>query len=223
MSVGADRGILRAVACYYSDKLAEHGATPQGVDWKDVDSQHLRHRQFLRLLADEPDASVIDVGCGYGDFLPFLRAVGHRGPYIGCDVAESMVEAARGLHGRGPDHEFIIGSAPTGAADYAVGSGILNVMRGAAPQAWSGYVRDTIDTLARAGRRGFGFNMLSLTSDPQRRRADLHYGDPVGVLADCIARYGRHVALLQDYGLWEFTVLVRQSSSQTASPKPVAP
>ena len=37
-----------------------------------------------------------------------------------------------------------------------------------------------------------------------------------------VARHGRHVAVLQDYGLWEFTVLVRQPS-QTASPKPVAP
>ena len=84
-------------------------------------------------------------------------------------------------------------------------------------------MRTTIDALSKAGRRGFGFNMLSLNSDPERRRADLHYADPAAILADCIARYGRHVALLQDYGLWEFTVLVRQPASQTASPNPVAP
>lgn len=223
MNGASDSGILQAVASYYSDRLAEHGTSPQGVDWKDLDSQRLRHRQFLRLLADEPDASVIDIGCGYGDFLSFLRAAGHRGRYIGCDVAEPMIEVARQLHGQGPDREFFVGGGPPRTADYAVGSGILNVMRGASPQAWSKYVGDTIDVLAQAGRRGFGFNMLSLNSDPERRRADLHYGDPVGVLADCIGRYGRHVALLQDYGLWEFTVLVRQSSSQTASPKPVMP
>ncbi|CAD5293141.1 conserved hypothetical protein [Bosea sp. 62] len=32
------------------------------------------------------------------------------------------------------------------------------------------------------------------------------------MLANCLARYGRHVALLQDYGVWEFTVLVRFAS-----------
>jgi SAM-dependent methyltransferase len=203
-------GILDAVSAYYSGKLAEHGPTPRGVDWKDAESQHLRHRQFLRLLGDDPDASVLDVGCGYGDFLPFLRAAGHRGRYIGCDVAAPMVEAARTLHGEGPDRTFVVGGAPEDAATYAVGSGILNVMRGSTPEAWAVYVRDSIDTLHNAGRRGFGFNMLSLVSDPERRRPDLFYGDPARILADCIARYGRHVALLQDYGLWEFTVIVRR-------------
>jgi SAM-dependent methyltransferase len=215
--------ILDAVATYYVGKLAEHGATPRGVDWKDTNSQHLRHRQFLRLLADDRDASVLDVGCGYGDFLPFLRAAGHRGRYIGCDVAAPMVEAARALHGEGPDRGFLVGVAPADAADYAIGSGILNVMRGSSLAVWADHVRSTIELLSKAGRRGFGFNMLSLNSDPERRRADLYYADPPAILADCIARYGRHVALLQDYCLWEFTMLVRQQSSQTASPNPVAP
>jgi hypothetical protein len=134
-----------------------------------------------------------------------------------------MVEAARRLHGEGRDRSFIVGVAPPGIADYAVGSGIMNVMRGASIEAWADYVRATIEDLAAAGRRGFGFNMLSLNSDPERRREDLHYADPPSVLADCMARYGRHVALLHDYGLWEFTVLVRQPSSQTARPTPVAP
>ena len=68
--------------------------------------------------------------------------------------------------------------------------------------------------LAAGSRVGFGFNMLSLNSDPERRRADLYYVDPVATLAAIIARYGRHVALLQDYGLWEFTVLVRHTAER---------
>jgi SAM-dependent methyltransferase len=225
--VSAKDGILEAVGDYYGNKLAEHGPTPRGVDWNDIASQRVRHRQFLRLLAEDPDASVLDMGCGYGDFLQFLRAAGHRGHYIGCDVAAPMVEAARQLHGEASDHSFMVGVAPEGGADYAIGSGILNVIRGATPEAWADHVKDTVAALHVAGRRGFGFNMLSLVSDPERRRADLFYGDPAGVLADCIARYGRHVALLQDYGLWEFTILVRRSppqlSSQTATPNPVLP
>lgn len=221
--MNAEEGILKAVGAYYSDKLAEHGPTPAGVDWKDAASQRLRHRQFLRLLADDPDACVLDVGCGYGDFLPFLREAGHRGRYIGCDVSPAMVAAARQLHGEGDDRSFIVGPAPANCADYAIGSGIMNVMRGVLPAEWADYVEATVSALDTAARKGFGFNMLSLVSDPERRRADLHYADPSRVLSDCITRYGRHIALLQDYGLWEFTVVIRHPSSQTAIPKPVAP
>ena len=74
------------------------------------------------------------------------------------------------------------------------------------------YIHQTIDVLARAGRRGFAFNLLSLSSDPERRRPNLYYADAAGMLSYCLARYGRSVALLQDYGLYEFTVIVRQKS-----------
>ena len=73
-------------------------------------------------------------------------------------------------------------------------------------------IHQTIDVLARAGRRGFAFNLLSLSSDPERRRPNLYYADPAEMLSHCLARYGRSVALLQDYGLYEFTVIVRQKS-----------
>ncbi|MBB6253754.1 class I SAM-dependent methyltransferase [Nitrospirillum iridis] len=201
--------ILTAVSSYYSAKLAEHGAHPQGVDWKDGESQRLRHQQFLRLLSVDPQASVADLGCGYGDFLSFLRATGHQGTYAGYDVAPAMVDAARQLHGPAAGHDFHTGAMPSAPADYAVASGIFNVMRGATPAEWTDHVWRTVEVLARTGQRGFGFNLLSLSSDPDKRREDLFYADPAATLRTCLDRFGRHVALLQDYGLWEFTVLVR--------------
>ena len=76
---------------------------------------------------------------------------------------------------------------------------------------WTRYVHRTIDILARAGQRGFAFNMLSMSSDPDQRRPSLYYVDPIGMLAHCLSRYGRSVALLQDYGLYEFTIVVRHA------------
>ena len=73
------RDIHQAVSAYYDAALATHGTTARGVDWKDDASHRLRHRQFLRLVQDDPDGSVLDLGCGYGDFLTVLRAAGHRG------------------------------------------------------------------------------------------------------------------------------------------------
>ena len=201
--------ILHRVSRYYAGRLAEHGTSARGVDWNGTESQHLRHTQFLRLLEPDREASVLDLGCGYGDFLSFLRAGGHRGPYVGWDVAPEMIEAARDLHGEGAGRAWQVGAVPDGSADYAVASGVLNVKNEASHEAWAGYVDEVIGTLARAGRRGFGFNMLSLSSDPEKRRPHLFYADPVAMLRSCLDRYGRHVALLQDYGLWEFTVLVR--------------
>jgi SAM-dependent methyltransferase len=201
--------ILSAVADYYTAKLRAHGPTARGVDWKNTESQVQRHRQFLRLLGSDRNASILDLGCGYGDFLPFLRDQGFSGPYVGYDIATAMVEAARTLHGEGPDRLWRLGAIPRDRAAYAIASGILNVKVGLSAEDWRGYVLDTIGALAQASERGFAFNVLTRSGDPALRRPDLYYADPAEMLAYCIGRFGPAVAVLQDYGLWEFTVIVR--------------
>ena len=201
--------IRSSVATYYASKLAAYGPTPRGVDWNGVTSHELRHRQFLRLLDGVPDASLLDLGCGFGDFFRFLRAEGHRGQYIGYDVAANMIAEALRLHGQGADRQWRVGAEPEEAVDFAIASGILNVKGDTPIEVWELYVRETIDILARVGRRGFAFNVLSLSSDPERRAANLYYADASKTLSYCLDRYGRSVALLQDYGLYEFTVIVR--------------
>ena len=199
------------VASYYASKLAVHGPTPRGVDWNGRASHELRHRQFLRLLDGATDASILDLGCGFGDFLRFLRAQGHRGPFIGYDVAPEMIGEALRLHGQGADRQWRVGAKPAESTDFAIASGIFNVKGDEPTETWARHLRDTIDVLAQAGQGGFAFNVLSLSSDPDRRAAHLYYADAIEILSHCLSRYGRSVALLQDYGLYEFTVIVRRS------------
>jgi SAM-dependent methyltransferase len=200
--------ILGEVAAYYSSKLELHGPTSQGVDWNGAISHDLRHRQFLRLLDGDRDASVFDLGCGFGDFFRFLREEGYRGHFVGYDVAPKMIAEASRLHGEADCH-WRVGAEPSETADFAIASGIFNVKGEVPIETWVRYVHDTIDILGRAGRRGFAFNVLSLSSDPERRVANLYYADASEMLSYCLRRFGRSVALLQDYGLYEFTMIVR--------------
>jgi SAM-dependent methyltransferase len=202
-----------AIARYYGAKLAAHGATPRGVDWRDAASQKQRHRQFDRLLGDDADATVADLGCGYGDYYAYLRSRGHRGRYTGYDLVPDMLAAAESLHGSGDQCVWRVGATPAEPSDYVVASGIFNVMGDVAADAWERYVGDTVDAMAAAATKGFGFNVLTSWSDADKRRADLYYADPAAWFDHCARRYGRHVAVLQDYGLYEFTLLVRTATN----------
>lgn len=203
------KSILTDVSTYYTTKLAQHGATPQGVDWNGTASHYNRHHQFLRLLASDPTASVLDLGCGYGDFFDFLRKNGHSGKFVGYDISPAMVAEAERLHGRGADREWRVGAEPTEQADYAIASGIMNV-KGDVPVAdWHAYVCDILLLLGRSSSRGFAANMLTMSSDQEKRRGNLYYADPVEMLRFCLHNFGRSVALMQDYGLYEFTIIVR--------------
>jgi len=60
--------------------------------------------------------------------------------------------------------------------------------------------------------KGFSFNMLTRYSDADRmaQRPDLFYGDPLFFFDFCKCEFSRNVALLHDYGLYDFTILVRK-------------
>ncbi|MEO6138016.1 MAG: class I SAM-dependent methyltransferase [Luteimonas sp.] len=211
MAVVADTqaALLDRVADYYNHRLATHGATPHGVDWNGAESQALRFRQLGHLIDDAQDFSIADIGCGYGALLDYLDAGGVRCDYIGTDVSENMIAAARERHGHHLHARFVEGPRPDVPVDYAVASGIFNVRGAVRDDVWHDYLRATLDAMHADSRRGYAFNCLSSRSDRDRMRPDLYYADPAATLAYCLD-HSRHVALLHDYGLYEFTILVRK-------------
>jgi hypothetical protein len=59
-------------------------------------------------------------------------------------------------------------------------------------------------------RVGIAFNLLTSYSDPDRMRSTLHYGSPSRYFDFVATHCSRRVSLLHDYGLFEFTILVRR-------------
>jgi SAM-dependent methyltransferase len=202
--------ILSEVAGYYSAKLAEHGVTPRGVDWNGEASQLLRFEQLTKVIRQQEGFSINDLGCGYGALIDCLRAKYNEFIYTGCDVSSDMIRAARSRYANSRHVQFAVAAAPPTAADYGIASGIFNVRLDRSDSEWQDYVESTLDTLDRTSRQGFAFNCLTAYSDVGRMRDDLYYADPCGLFDRCKRRYSRHVALLHDYGLYEFTILVRK-------------
>lgn len=201
-----DQDLIRSrVADYYSRKLAAHGPSPQGVDWNSAESQDLRFAQILRLIELEDEPSINDFGCGYGALAGYLREHGLGGSFHGFDLSEAMVAAARE---RFPEDRWTSDSAELTPAEYTVCSGIFNVKLDVDAEDWVAYVWETLDQMHALSKKGTIFNMLTGRSDEDRMRSDLYYGDPGEWLEACMSRYGRDAALLHDYPLYEFTMLI---------------
>jgi SAM-dependent methyltransferase len=205
-----DTSLLAQVAEYYSAKLAEHGPSPRGVDWNGEESQALRFRQLARVITTAGPFMLNDVGCGYGALYDNLASGFPLMQYVGCDISSEMVAAARERHSASDRASFVQGAAPPGMADYSVASGIFNVRLGHADPEWRGYMQATLDALDRHSSRGFAFNALTSYSDADRKRDYLFYADPCEWFDWCKRRYAKDVALLHDYGLYEFTIIVRK-------------
>jgi SAM-dependent methyltransferase len=204
--------VLTPVARYYAEKLNAHGVTPRGVDWSSDDSQQLRFTQLLRVLeGDEGEPTVLDYGCGYGALARRLIADGRPFRYVGFDVCEPMVVQAR-ADVRDPRCSFTDSELQLPVSDYTVASGIFNVRLHSSEAHWKSHVIETVAKLARYSRRGFAFNMLTRYADREKLQDYLYYADPGEYFKLCKESWSRNVALLHDYDLYEFTILVKLGS-----------
>jgi SAM-dependent methyltransferase len=203
--------LLTEISDYYTAKLAEYGETPRGVDWNSEEGQTLRFEQLCKVVGTENHFSINDLGCGYGALYGFLAERFVKISYFGVDVSERMISAAKQRYDGRVQANFLISSEPNQVADFGVASGIFNVRMGRSNDEWRSYLEATLDVLNQTSRFGFAFNCLTSYSDIDRMRNDLYYADPCLLFDLCKRRYSRNVALLHDYDLYEFTILVRKS------------
>jgi len=205
--------ILTDVRGYYDAKIQTHGPGARGVDWNSEASQQLRFKQLLKICADAGPFTLTDYGCGYGALLAYAAGMDRMILYRGFDVSEQMIMRARELHAGRSRCEFFTDAGQLVPTDYTVASGIFNVRLNHDAASWQAYLLDTLCRLDACSTRGFAFNALTSYSDPPRMRPDLYYADPCVLFHYCKHRFSRNVALLHDYGLYEFTILVTKQEA----------
>lgn len=205
-------GALKQIGDYYSAKVRDHGATPRGVDWNSEESQVLRFAQLMRVADAHQDQplGVNEIGCGYGALVDFLLGAGRPLDYEGVDLSVEMVDEAKKRFPAREGVAFHQASRPLRPRAFTVASGIFNVRLDVGDEAWLTQIHATLDIMHETSERGFAFNALTKYSDADKMRDYLYYADPLALFDRCKRLYSRNVALLHDYDLYEFTILVRK-------------
>ncbi|HEX9839466.1 MAG TPA: class I SAM-dependent methyltransferase [Anaerolineales bacterium] len=197
---------------YFTEKLETFGATAKGVDYNGEQAQQVRFAELVKVIQPANPFSVIDYGCGYGAMFEFLQRRGWQFDYYGVDLIEKMVVAGRAKYENFPNAHFTRDEKELAIADYLVAAGIFNIKLDAPYDDWQKFICKTLRRMNELCSKGFSFNMLTKYSDADRmaQRPDLFYGDPLFFFDFCKCEFSRNVALLHDYGLYDFTILVRK-------------
>jgi SAM-dependent methyltransferase len=200
---------LDHVKSYFEKRIREHGASPRGSDWNSEDSQNTRFDQLLKVIESQ-HFSILDYGCGYGALADYLATKGFEADYYGYDILESAIETARHAHQGKTRRSFFTEKAQLPVCDYTVASGIFNFRGEQSFEDWTEYVLDVLSEFNRLSSRGFASNFLTKYSDAEKMRADLYYADPLFLFDYCKHNFSKHVALLHDYRLYDFTIIIRK-------------
>lgn len=205
-----DHSPLDQVKAYFGRRIQEHGATPRGVDWNSEDSQNIRFEQLLKVVQGHEPFSVLDYGCGYGALADYLTQKGLDADYYGFDIVEAAVELAIQLHPGKTRFKFFSDQVELSECDYTVASGIFNVRGEQSLEDWTNYVVSVLHQFNDLSRKGFASNFLTKYSDTNRMRPELYYADPLYLFDYCKRNFSRNVALLHDYQIYDFTLIVRK-------------
>lgn len=201
---------LNPIADYYDEKLKKYGGTPKGVDWNNAESQLLRFEQLSKIIMPAESFSINDIGCGYGAYYDYLKTQYSNFFYTGIDISGDMIKCATSRHAQDKSAQFMLSYQPQRIADYSIASGIFNIRLENSPKQWLAYIENTLNILNNTSHLGFAFNCLTSYSDKDKMQDYLYYADPLVLFDFCKKHYSRNVALLHDYDLYEFTILVRR-------------
>ena len=201
-----NKNILHRINKYYSDKIVEHGAISQGVDWNSKESHFIRFEQLCKVFTNKENFSLLDFGCGYGALIDYLYEANIICDYIGFDISEKMIlKAKENYFG---DRIKFTNKLNESTYDFTIANGIFNVKLDNEEEEWEKYIIETIEKINTYSNIGFSFNILSSYSDKEYQRDYLHYANPTFYFDYCKKHFSRKVALLHDYDHYEFTILV---------------
>lgn len=209
MSKKAD---LEAVKAYFKRCIVEHGSNPRGVDWNSTTAQEVRFEQLLQVVNTTSPFSILDYGSGYGALAEYIEKRGLVADYLGYDIVEEAVELAQKLHQASANRKFSSDAATLPSVDYVVASGIFNVRSESTFDDWTAYVVETLTRFDQLSKKGFASNFLTKYSDTDRMRPHLYYADPMYLFDYAKRHFSRNVALLHDYDIYDFTLIVRKDA-----------
>ncbi len=147
------------VQAFHRDRIGS--SPPKVMGYRDIDSQVKRFESLCR-WADMSGSSVLDLGCGYGEFKPFLDERFSDVTYLGIDFLDEFIQVAKKRFGKLDNTFFLKADFHTAVfpkVDFIVASGSLNYRSTNPEHPWN-----VIEKMWLSAEKGVAFNLLDKNS-----------------------------------------------------------
>jgi len=176
------------------------------VVWSSPEVQEFRFTELLK-LGDFTDKKILDIGCGFGSFLDFIKEHGQIPErYVGIDLSEKMLDEARKQH---PEEFFELRNVridpfDTDIFDYGIASGIFANDH----NNWDDHVIEILKSILNSCKLGIGVNFLH--EHMNYIGGGLHYDNPNRVVDMLEKALDAKIELLDHPEDNDFTLLIRK-------------
>lgn len=194
---------------FYDTLLQNHGDRPEALRWT-RQGQLLRYNLFAQIASDLNGATVLDYGCGKGDFYSFLKDKNINIKYTGLDINPALISLARDKHPEADFEVFDVEEADLeGTFDYVFVCGVFNNrVEGAQDTMLS-----VVTRLFRNTNSALAFNAVSTYAT--HKDIDINYVKPEDVLEYVLSTLTPYVALRHDSMSDDFTLFLYKNPNRS--------
>jgi ubiquinone/menaquinone biosynthesis C-methylase UbiE len=187
---------------FYNFHLQKFGDRPEALRWT-PQGQLRRYHTMADIAPDLHGSSVLDYGCGTGDFYRFLRRRGIEVTYTGLDINRNFIELAKRKY---PECTFRVMDVSEGALqgyyDYIFICGVFNLLVPGVRED----LEQALTILFRHCNKGLALSALS--SHTPVKDPELNYTSPEDMVRFCIENLSPYLALRHDRIQFDFTLYV---------------
>ncbi len=195
----------------------QHGFHPNALFWSSKEVQYLRFEVLMDVFDQRDMAetkSVLDIGCGFGEFADYMSGQGVNIAYTGIDLSSELITEGQKRY---PDINLIEADLfefdpADNSYDYVFLSGALNRQLNDNGD----YAYRTIKRMFEVSKKGVAFNLLNANHEWTASRWDLQSFNPDDVMdyvtkllpSELLNKRSSHVIIRDDYLENDFTVLL---------------
>jgi SAM-dependent methyltransferase len=198
------------ILSFYNFHLKKFGDRPEALRW--TPQGQLKRYHMIADIAPAKDlnnATVLDYGCGTGDFYKFLKRRGINVKYTGVDINEKFIALAKGKY---PECTFKVMNADDdqfeGFYDYIFICGVFNLQV-------PGVDEDLKNALVKLfSHCNKGLALSALSSQTPVKDPELHFTSPVEMVKFSLENLSPFISLRHDRIPHDFTLYVYTSLNE---------
>lgn len=188
----------------YSKAFKKHRGSIKSLMWNSYSSAAERYKELIQDI-DFNNKSILDVGCGFGDIIPFIFSKCDSFEYTGVDFTKEFIEKAKKKY---PDFRFINGNYFKNPLrkkfDIIICCGALNGNYG---KKTVRFRKEAIQVMFHHCKEAVAFNMAGGISPVNKKKSIIYYTDSLKLLTYC-ATLSEKIILRNHYHPKDFTIII---------------
>lgn len=186
----------------YKGKFQTHGVWIKSLKWNSYKTAALRYKEIVNNLPLE-GKSVLDVGCWFGDIIPYINSRADIFSYLWVDMMQEFIDVAKQKY---PDFDFVLGDY---FGEYttkkrfdivlccgALNSNLVNVVS---------YRKKNIKKMFDSAKECMVFNMAWWFDIKNKKDSKVYYADVQDIFKYCLS-LTKKIILKTQYSEKDFTI-----------------